>query len=159
MFLLWFRQLPWCGDWTPASVPPSAKGRSNPTNTSVFPPTFFVLPSFAWVCMFSSAGQVLLSALSSVLHALLCLKLCSWCIQGERCTPRPTSPLPSCSPLEHILMSVSNFLFSAPLIYVFIPLPILFCLDYCISFLGLPNKVWQTRWLKIEIYFLTVLEA
>ena len=37
MLLLWLRQLPWCGDWTPASVPPPAKGRSSPSNTSVFP--------------------------------------------------------------------------------------------------------------------------
>ena len=29
----------------------------------------------------------LLSA--GVLHALLCLKVYSWCIRGERCTPRP----------------------------------------------------------------------
>ena len=99
----------------------------------------------------------LLSA--GVLRALLCLRVYSWCIHGERCTPCPPTPLPSCSPVDHIFMSVSNFLFSAPLIYVSIALPTPFCLDYCISLLGLPNKVWQTRWLKIEIYFLTVLEA
>ena len=38
----------------------------------------------------------LLSA--GVLHALLCLKVCSWCICGERCTQRPPTPPPSCSP-------------------------------------------------------------
>ena len=64
MFLLWLRQLPWCGDRTPASVPPPAKGRSSPTNTPVFPPSSFILPSFAWVYVFFSIGQVLLSALS-----------------------------------------------------------------------------------------------
>ena len=37
----------------------------------------------------------LLSA--GVLHALLCLKVCSWCIRGRRCTPRPPPPPPSCS--------------------------------------------------------------
>ena len=37
----------------------------------------------------------LLSA--GVLHALLCLKVYSWCICGERWTPRPPTPPPSCS--------------------------------------------------------------
>ena len=36
---------------------------------------------------------------AGVLHALLCLKVYSWCIHGERCTPRPPIPLPSCSPV------------------------------------------------------------
>ena len=35
---------------------------------------------------------------AGVLHALLCLKVYSWCIRGGRCTPRPPTPLPSCSP-------------------------------------------------------------
>ena len=37
---------------------------------------------------------------AGVLHALLCLKVYSWCIHGERCTPHPPTPLPSCSPLD-----------------------------------------------------------
>ena len=57
-------QLPWCGVQTPASVSPRAKGRSRPTNTSVFPPSSFILPSFAWFYIFFSTGQVLLYALS-----------------------------------------------------------------------------------------------
>ena len=28
---------------------------------------------------------------------VLCLKVCSWCIRGQRHTPRPPTPLPSCS--------------------------------------------------------------
>ena len=64
MFLLWLRQLPWCGDSNPASVPPPAEGRSSPTNTPVFLPSSFVLPSFMWFCVFFSTGQVLLSTLS-----------------------------------------------------------------------------------------------
>ena len=64
MFLLWLRQLPRCGDWTPASVPPPAEGRSSPTNTPGFPPSSFILPSFAWVYILFSSGQELLSALS-----------------------------------------------------------------------------------------------
>ena len=53
-----------CGDRTPASVPPPVEGRSSLTNTPVFPTGSFVLPSFAWVYIFFSAGQVLLSALN-----------------------------------------------------------------------------------------------
>ena len=34
---------------------------------------------------------------AGVLHALLCLKVYSWCIHGERCAPHPPTPLPSCS--------------------------------------------------------------
>ena len=33
-----------------------------------------------------------------VLHAHLCLKVCSWCIRGERCVLCPPTPPPSCSP-------------------------------------------------------------
>ena len=76
MFLLWLRQLPWCGDWTPASVSPPAEGSSSPTNTPVSPASSFILPSFAWVCIFFSSGQVLLSALS------WCMHFCVW-----RCIP------------------------------------------------------------------------
>ena len=50
-------------DWTPASVPPPAQGRSRPTNTPVFAPSSFLLLSFAWFYIFFSAGQILLSAL------------------------------------------------------------------------------------------------
>ena len=39
----------------------------------------------------------LLSA--GVLHALLCLKVYSWCIHGDRCTPHPTTPPPSSCPI------------------------------------------------------------
>ena len=64
MFLPWLRQLPRCGDLTPASIPPPTEGRSSPTNTPVFPPSSFILPSFSWVCIFFSAGQGLLPTLS-----------------------------------------------------------------------------------------------
>ena len=42
----------------------------------------------------------LLSA--GVTHALLSLKVYSWYIRGERCTPHPPTPLPSCSPIKNI---------------------------------------------------------
>ena len=35
--------------------------------------------------------------LAGVLHALLCLKVYSWCIYGERHTPYSPTPMPSCS--------------------------------------------------------------
>ena len=63
MFLLWLRQWPRCGDWTSASVPPPAECRSSLTNTPAAPSSF-LLPSFAWVYLFFSTGQFLLSALS-----------------------------------------------------------------------------------------------
>ena len=67
--------------------------------TLLFPPGSFLLPSFAWLYIFFSSGQALLSALS----------WCSACTSvsegmflmytgGERCTPRPPTPPPSCSP-------------------------------------------------------------
>ena len=96
MFLLWLRQLPPCGDRTPASVPPP-KDRSSPTNTPILPPSSFLLPSFAWFYIFFSASQVLLSALS----------WCSACTSVSEGVflmfPLPPTPPPSCS--------VSNFFF------------------------------------------------
>ena len=98
MFLLWLRQLPRCGDWTSASVPSSTEGRSRPTNTPVFP---LVPSSYQVLC--GSVYSFLLVRYScplsaDVLHALLCLKVYFWCIRGERCTPCPPTPPPSCSP-------------------------------------------------------------
>ena len=66
--------------------------------TLLFPP---LVPSSYWVlrgsiCSFPLVRySCLLSA--GVLHALSCLKVYSWCICGERCTPRPPTPPPSCS--------------------------------------------------------------
>jgi len=97
MFLLWLRQLPHCGDQTPASVPPPTEGRSSPTNTAVFPASFFIILSFAWYYIFFSTGQVLLSALSWCSACTSVSEDYSWCICGKRCTPCPPTPLPSCS--------------------------------------------------------------
>ena len=194
------RQLPCCGDQTPTSVPPPTRGRSSPTNTPVFPPSSFVLLSFAclylffwrrqwhplqysclenpmdeeawwaavhgiakswtrlsdftftfhlhalekamathssvlalenprdgwawWAAVYGvTQSRIRLKRLSSsiysfqvrsscplsarVLHARLCLKMYSWCTCGERCAPRPPTPLPSCSPMVSVLMSSS----------------------------------------------------
>ena len=74
MFLLWLRQLPRCGDQTPASVSPPAEGRSSPTNTPVFPP----VPSSYGVLRGSICSFTLVRyscrLSGGVLHALLCLK-------------------------------------------------------------------------------------
>ena len=173
MFLLWLRQLPWCGDRTPASVPPPAEGRSSPTNTLIFPPSssYRVLCGSIYSLAFPGGSDGKVSAYNvgdlgsipesgrspgegngsplqysclensidggawlatvhgvaknwtrlsdftvtitiysvplvsytcplsaGVLHALLCLKVYSWRIRGERYTPRPPTPPPSCSP-------------------------------------------------------------
>ena len=105
MFLFWLRQLPQWGDQTPASVPSPSECRSSPTNTLVFPPSSFVLPSFAWFCIFFSAHQILLSALSWCSACTLVSEVYSWCIGGERCTPHPPIQ-PSCSLLKKTLESL-----------------------------------------------------
>ena len=48
----------------PCFSSPTPGGRSSPTHTPAFPPSSFVLPSFTWVYIFFSSGQMLLSALS-----------------------------------------------------------------------------------------------
>ena len=96
MCLLWLRQLPWCGDSTPALVLPPSEGRPSPTNTPIFP----LLPlSYQVLCgsvyyFLLVRCSCLLSA--GVLQSLLCLKMYSWCIHGERCIPCPPTPPPSC---------------------------------------------------------------
>ena len=124
MFLLWVRQLSGCGDRTPASVPPPTKGRASPTNAPVFPPSsyrvlhgsIYSFPLVRYSCLLSAG----------VLHALLCLKVYSWCIHGERCTPCPPTPLPSCSSLLFNMLSrlvIASFprfcqLFLVPCIFI-----------------------------------------
>ena len=109
-------------DQTPAFCAPHAEGRSSPTNTPVFP----LVSSSYWVLHGSTYSFpvvrycFLLSA--DVLQAILCLKVSikayimvyyeaihnmvyhimkvyihSWCIYGQRCTPCPPTPPPTCS--------------------------------------------------------------
>ena len=89
-----------CGAQTPASVPQPAEGRSSPTNTPVFPSSSFVLLSFV-----SSIYYFLLLRYSCLisagfLHAHLCLKVYSRCIYGERYSPHPPTPPPSCLSIQ-----------------------------------------------------------
>ena len=61
------------------------------------------------VYIFFSTGQVLLSTPAGVLDPLMCLKLYSWYSWGERCTPHPPTPPPSCSLQGQILMGVFSW--------------------------------------------------
>ena len=65
--------------------------------------------------------------LSAGLLALLCLKVCSCFIHGERCTPCPPIPLPSCSPL-----SGYSFTF-AYLFCMLLPITLLFGTEYLLT--------------------------
>ena len=95
MIFPWPKQLPRCGNWTPASVPPPA--RAGQFYQLLFLP---LVPLSYWVLRDSiySFPLVRYSRLLSpgVLHTLLCLKVYLWCICGERRTPHPLTPLPSC---------------------------------------------------------------
>ena len=81
---------------TDCSVPPPAKTKYSPTDTPVFPivplsfrvlhGSIYYFPLARYSCPLSAG----------VLHALLCLKVYSGCIHGERYTPRPSTPPPSC---------------------------------------------------------------
>ena len=81
--------------WTSASVPSPTKGRSSPTNS----PLFLLFPSsyrplHGSIYFFPLVRySYLLSA--GILQALLCLKVYSRCIRGQRCTPHPPTPPPS----------------------------------------------------------------
>ena len=104
MFLRCLKQLPRCGDWTPASVPQPTEDRSSPAHTPVFP----LVPSFYRVLRRSVYSFLLVSYScphsGGVLHVLLCLKVYSWCIRGERCNPRPPTSPPSCFLLNRYLL-------------------------------------------------------
>ena len=50
--------------------------------------SIYYFPLVKYSCLLSAVG----------LHSLLCLKVYSWHICGDRCTPHPPTPLPSCSP-------------------------------------------------------------
>ena len=92
------RQLPWCGNQTPTSLPPPAKGRSNPTNTPVIPTSYFILLSFAGSIYLFMLVRCPCPLPDGVLHALLCLKVYSWCIRGEMYSIATYISTPSCSP-------------------------------------------------------------
>ena len=57
-----------------------------PLSYQVFHDPIYSFPLVRYSCALSTG----------VLHALLCLKVYSWCIHGERCTSHPPTPLPFC---------------------------------------------------------------
>ena len=61
----------------PSFSSPTHKGGPSPTNTPVFPPSSFTLPSFSWFYIFFSSGQDLLSTVM-----VFCMHFCVW-----RCIP------------------------------------------------------------------------
>ena len=54
---------------------------------------------------------------AGVLHALLCLKVYSWCIRGERCTPCPPTPLPSCFLYSFSSCFITEYWVLLPVLY------------------------------------------
>ena len=99
MLHLWLRKSPRCGDLAqPQLLHPLRTGPALltlllfplvPSSYLVLRGSIYSFPLVRYSCPLSA----------DVLHALLCLKVYSWCIHGERCTPHPPTPLPSCSPL------------------------------------------------------------
>ena len=61
----------------PLPQSPTHQGQVQSYQHFCFPPSSFILLSFAWFYIFFFAGQVFLSALTHVLHTLLCLKVYS----------------------------------------------------------------------------------
>ena len=98
---------------------PTSEGRSSPSNTPVFPPSSFIPLSFAWFCTSFLLLRSSCPLSAGVQHALLCLKVYSWCISGERCTQRPPTPPPSCSLYWKIFDHSLNFIACDWCVYVF----------------------------------------
>ena len=117
MFLLWLRQLPRCGDQTPASVPTPTEGRSSPSNT-VFLTSSFGLLRFCMILYILLLVRYSCLLPTGVLHALLCLKVYSWCIPGERCTPCPPIHPPSCSLSAELFYNKIFFLFQLCVVFI-----------------------------------------
>ena len=91
-----------------------------PSSYRVLHGSMYSFPLVRYSCLLSAG----------VLHALLCLKEYSCCIRRERRTPRPPTPLPSCSPWYNFNLCVwdmltclqSFYLVSSILILSFAPL-------------------------------------
>ena len=87
----------WCGDWNPASVPTCLRA-----DLILLTLLFFLLVPLSYWILHGSIYYFPLVRYScplseGVLPVLLCLKVYSWYIYEERCTPHPPTPLPSCS--------------------------------------------------------------
>ena len=82
----------------------------SPTNTPVFPPSSFLLPSFAWFYVFFFTGQALLSAFSwcsacsSMSEDVFLMHL--W----REMYSTSTTPPPSCSPRSYCVFLIISIL-------------------------------------------------
>ena len=82
-------QFPHCRGQVQSCFPPLV-----PSSYRVLHGSIYSFPLVRYSCLLSAG----------VMHALLCLKVCSSCIHGERGTPCPPTLLPSCSPLLSFLI-------------------------------------------------------
>ena len=80
--------------------------------TLVFPPSSFVLPSFAWLCILFSSGQVLLSTLSWCSMSEGVFPMCPW---REMYSTSTHSSAVLYSPSDHSILNCNPF----PFIYWF----------------------------------------
>ena len=89
--------------------------------------------------------------LAGVLHAVLHLKVYSWCIRGERCTPCPHTPLPSCSLL--IINSLRQTFLTC------LMLCFLWCWSFCnrlfLMHVTSPWIFWRTLKLILKLPFVS----
>ena len=147
--------IPRCGDRTPASVPPPPRAGAVLLTLLFFSPSSFIL----WSFMQNSLCRIYGSRYSfplvryscvlwaGVLHALLCLKLYSWCVCGERYTPHPPSPPPSFSPLAQIFLRWLFYTFPSFIVNIFGSIRKYWGLRSCLSLF------FQLSWFQQIIYF------
>ena len=86
---------------------------------------------------------------AGVLHALLCLNVYSWWIHGERCTPHPPTPPPSCSSLAYFLISNKHILTTQHLYFSLLTILTSYFIMYFTTFIQQstrgPRDIKQTR--------------
>ena len=100
--LLCPKQLLRCWDLTPASVLPTPRCRSSPAHSLLFS---FLPSSYQLLCgsiYFFLVARDSCSLSADVLQDFLHLMIYSWHILGERYTPHPLIPPPSCLQNENL---------------------------------------------------------
>ena len=96
------KQLLRCWDLTPASFLPTPRYRYSPAHSLLFS---FLPSSYQVLCgsiYFFLVVRDFCSLSADVLQDFLHLKIYSWHIHGERCTPHPPIPPPSCLQIENL---------------------------------------------------------
>ena len=129
MFLLWLRQLPWCGDQTSASVLPPAEGRSSPTNTLVLLSSSFILLSFAWFYEFFQMA----------IHSSTLAWKISWSEEPDRLQSMRS---------QRVKTQLSNFTFTSVYIFFSTGQVLLSALSWCsectsVSEAVFPRCLWR----------------